>query len=157
MNVISPKYTSSFPRKKTGCSVHVTTNHPWVSWWGGPSSQQESLRSPSKLSTAHFPRSSAPCFTLHLSLSPVFCFATIDKQSQSRRTTHILTVWPSLVHGAPPGDLDHHSSSATDEHSRTGSVGGCVCAWGLPTQRPSCSGSIGKYNVPERQDLSGCR
>lgn len=70
MNVISPKYTSLFPRRKTGCSVHVTTNHPWVSWWGDQSSHQESPRSWSTLSREHFPRSSSPCFPLLLSLSP---------------------------------------------------------------------------------------
>lgn len=54
MNVISPKYTGLFPRKRSGCLVHVTTNHPWVSWWGDQSSHQDSLRSPGQLSTAAF-------------------------------------------------------------------------------------------------------
>ena len=157
MNVISPKYTSFFLRKKTGCSVHVTTNHPWVSWRGDQSSRQESLRSPSKLSTAQFPRSSAPCFPLLLSLSPFFCFPTVDKQCWSCRTAHIPTMWPALVHGAPPGDLDHCSPCAAAEHSRTGSMGRYVDAWSMPIQRPGCSESIGKYNDPERQDLSSCR
>lgn len=36
-------------------------------------------------------------------------------------------------------------------------MGWYLDAWGMAIQRPGCSASIGKYNVPERQDLSSCR
>lgn len=88
---------------------------------------------------------------------PFFCFATVDKQSQSCRTAPILTMRTALVHGAPPGDLDHCSPSAAAEHSRTESMGWYLDAWGMAIRRPGCSAGIGKYNVPERQDLSSCR